>query len=74
MLKHKLFDQKDKFEEIFNASELWGASDASCEEIIEAHLEAWVRSRIYGISASMAFYGEETEAITLIDEIARNNF
>lgn len=68
-LKEKLYEHKDEFKEIFNKSD-----DNTVEEEINSHLNSWVRSRIFGVSASLAFYVEQVDAIKLIDKIASDYF
>lgn len=41
----------------------------SYDELINTHLRAWYNNRVNGMSASMAFYAEETAAINLIDQL-----
>ena len=46
----------------------------SLDNCIENHLKAWTASRIYGDDPCMVFYGEDVNAIKLIDKIAKEYF
>ena len=79
-MKHKINEKKHLFYRIFDKQNQTNIDFMTChgklsyDEVIDSHLKAWTRSRVYGISASMAFYGEIQEAIMLIDEIATEHF
>lgn len=76
----KLFDVKEEFFKIFDVAIKRDNGFLNCDgkishdELINMHLNAWICSRINGISASMAFYAEESDAIILIDNIMKKNF
>jgi len=79
-LKQKLFERKQEFYDIFNKMPKdnfdFMTADGRCslDDCIENHLRAWTASRINGGSASMVFYGEDIDAIKLIDKIAKEYF
>ena len=79
-LLQKLIEHKEEFYRIFDeAIEKEGDivtyhGQVSYNGLIESHLEAWVKSRINGGSASMVFYAEEIKAIKLIDKLAKEYF
>lgn len=79
-LKQKLFERKQEFYDIFNEMPkdnldfITSGGQYSLDYCIETHLRAWTRSRINGTSASMAFYGEDVNAIKLIDKTANEYF
>ena len=79
-LKQKLIENKEDFHRIFNAAIkkngnfINAGGKLSNDRLIETHLSAWTESRINGVSASMAFYAEDVEAIKLIDKIAGEHF
>ena len=79
-LKQEVFNSKESFYKIFdrniekNGDFITASGNISYDRLIEIHISAWKRSRIDGISASMAFYAEDIEAIKLIDSIAKNYF
>lgn len=80
MLIFKLKENKDQFYKIFDAVIEKDGDFITCkgkityDKLIDSHLKAWAMSRIYGVSASMAFYAEATEAIKLIDTLAKEYF
>jgi hypothetical protein len=79
-LKQKLFEHKTEFYRIFNEAIkkdgdfITAGGKLNHDELIDNHLRAWVSSRINGVSASLAFYAEEVEAIKLIDKLAKEYF
>lgn len=77
-LLQKCLEKKPEFYRIFDKAKhidfITAGGKLSYDELIDTHLSAWTASRINGISASMAFYAEETEAIILIDKIAKEYF
>jgi hypothetical protein len=79
-LKQKVFERKQEFYDIFNKMQeenfnfITAYGRFSLDDCIENHLKAWTASRINGGSASMVFYGEDVDAIKLIDKIAQKYF
>ena len=79
-LKQRVFERKQEFYDIFNKMPKDLLNFMTChgkcsfDQCIETHLKAWTASRINGGSASMVFYGEDINAIKLIDEIAQEYF
>lgn len=79
-LKQEVFKRKQEFYDIFNKMPkdnfnfMTANGRCSLDDCIETHLRAWTASRINGGSASMVFYGEDVNAIKLIDEIAKEYF
>lgn len=79
-LEQKLFEHKQEFYDIFNKMpkdnfNFMTAYDRfSLDDCIENHLKAWTASRIYGGDPCMVFYGEDMNAIKLIDKIAKEYF
>ena len=79
-LKQKVFERKQEFYDIFNKMQkenfnfITAYGRFSLDDCIETHLKAWTTSRINGTSASLAFYGEDVNAIKLIDKIAKEYF
>ena len=79
-LKYKGFERKQELYDIFNKMPEDNLNFMTCygkisfDSCIENHIKAWTVSRIHGISASLAFYGEDVNAIKLIDEIAKEYF
>ena len=79
-LKYKVFERKQEFYDIFNKMPEDNLNFMTCngkisfDGCIENHLKAWTASRINGTSASLAFYGEDVNAIKLIDKIAKECF
>jgi len=79
-LKYKVFERKQEFYDIFNKMPEdnlnFMTADGVCslDDCIDNHIRAWTSSRINGVSASLAFYGEDVDAIKLIDEIAKEYF
>jgi hypothetical protein len=79
-LKQKIFEHKQEFYDIFNRMPKDNLNFMTCnaeisfDSCIESHLRAWTASRINGVSASLAFYGEDVNAIKLIDKIAKEYF
>ena len=79
-LKYKVFERKQEFYDIFNKMPKDNLNFMTCsgkisfDGCIENHLNAWTASRINGTSASLAFYGEDHNAIKLIDKIANEYF
>ena len=79
-LKQKLFERKQEFYDIFNRMPKDNLNFMTCnaeisfDSCIESHLRAWAASRIDGGSASLAFYGEDVNAIKLIDKITKEQF
>jgi len=79
-LKQKVFERKQEFYDIFNKMPEDNLNFMTCngeisfDDCIENHLKAWTASRINGTSASLAFYGEDVNAIKLIDKIAKECF
>jgi len=77
---HILMKHKQEFYDIFDNEPtdvleyMTCNGEISYDELIRSHLTAWIKSRIWGISASLAFYAEATDAILLIDKLARENF
>jgi hypothetical protein len=71
-LLHELQKRKNEFVKIFQTESNWIYSDgdATDDDLIKSHLDAWIRSRMYGASASMVFDYCVVDAIKLIDEIA----
>jgi hypothetical protein len=79
-LKQKLFERKQEFYDIFNKMPkdnfdfMTANGRCSLDDCIENHLRAWTAGRINGGSASMVLYGEDWDAIKLIDKIAKEYF
>ena len=79
-LRQKVFERKQEFYDIFNQMPKDNLNFMTCygkisfEGCIENHIKAWTVSRIHGTSASLAFYGEDVNAIKLIDKIANEYF
>jgi hypothetical protein len=79
-LKQKVFERKQEFYDIFNGMPkdalnfMTADGGYSLDDCIETHLKAWTASRINGGSASLVFYGEDIDAIKLIDKIANEYF
>ena len=79
-LKQKIFERKQEFYDIFNKMPEGDINFMTCngeisfDDCIENHIRVWVSSRINRVSVSLAFYGEDVNAIKLIDKIAKEYF
>lgn len=78
--KEKLFESKDKFYKIFDKNIEKEGTFITCngklsyDDLINDHLDFWVKTRIDGVSVSMIMYAEDLNAIKLIDELSKDYF
>lgn len=79
-LKQRLFVRKQEFYDIFNKMPkdnfnfMTANGRCTLDDCIENHLKAWTEHRINGDDPCLVFYGEDINAIKLIDKIAKEYF